>query len=272
MLYLVATPIGHLKDFSVRAVETLSQCDYILCEDTRHSATLLNRYEIKAPLKSFHRFNLKASEEKILSDLREGKTVGLISDAGTPLISDPGEELVAACIKEGLAHTFIPGPCAVTAALVLSGLPCIPFQFLGFLPKQQTALAEVLEEALLYPGTTIAYDPPHHIEDTLTLLNELEKERQLCIVREITKKHEECLRGTPATLLEHFKTQPPLGEMVLLLSPPQEKRPPPLPEESFLLSLETHLHLSRKEALKLAAKLTGCSKKDLYKRLLNNRN
>ena len=177
VLYLVSTPIGNLADFSFRAVETLKKCDYILCEDTRHSRFLLEHYGIQTPLKSFHKFNEAKALESVLSDLKEGKTLALISDAGTPLISDPGQELVLQCRAEGLAVSAIPGACAVIDALVLSGLPSTPFQFIGFLPKKEKELQSVLSQALFYAGTTIAYESPHRIEETLAAIAQIDPKK-----------------------------------------------------------------------------------------------
>lgn len=269
MLYLVATPIGNLKDISLRAIETLTGCDYILCEDTRHSKILLKHHNIHVPLRSFHRFNLKQAEADVIADLTAGKTIALISDAGSPLIADPGQELVEACIKAGIAITSIPGACAITTALLLSGFPPSPFQFIGFLPKKRSELEEILSEALLYAGTTLAYDPPHHIEDTLTILSQWQESRQLCIARELTKKYEECLRGTSTELLTHFQTRPPQGEMVLIIAPPDKTRTLPFPSPILIATLETELKLSRKEAMKVAADLTGVPKKQIYNSLID---
>lgn len=269
MLYLIATPIGNLKDISLRAIETLKACDYILCEDTRHSQILLKHHNISLPLRSFHRFNLKQAEAEVIADLKEGKTIALISDAGSPLIADPGQELVQACIRADLPITSIPGACAITTALLLSGFPTAPFQFIGFLPKKRSELEESLSEALLYSGTTVAYDPPHHIEDTLTLLSQWQETRPLCIARELTKKFEECLRGSATELLSHFHTRPPQGEMVLIMAPPDKTRTLPFPSPTLISSLETELNLSRKEALKVAADLTGVPKKHIYNSLIH---
>ena len=223
MLYLVSTPIGNLADFSYRAVEILKKCDYILCEDTRHSRVLLEHYGIGTPLKSYHKFNETKSLEPILADLKEGKTLALISDAGTPLISDPGQELVLHCRKEQVPVSAIPGACAAIDALVLSGLPAAPFQFIGFLPKKEKELQTALSQALIYNGTTIAYESPHRIEETLSCIAQIDPQRELCIARELTKMYEECLSGTAFMLLEHFKANAPRGEIVLLISPPTER-------------------------------------------------
>ncbi|MBI2809846.1 MAG: 16S rRNA (cytidine(1402)-2'-O)-methyltransferase [Candidatus Melainabacteria bacterium] len=271
MLYLVSTPIGNLGDFSFRAVEALKTCDYILCEDTRHSRTLLEHYGIKVHLKSFHKFNEAGEEERVIADLKEGKTLGLISDAGTPIVSDPGNELVARCRNEGIEVTAVPGACALINALILSGLPPTPFQFLGFLPKKEKELESVLGAALLYPGTSIAYESPHRIEETLQTLHKAAADRKLCVARELTKLHEECLNGKASELLEHFKKHPPRGEMVLLISPPAESVfYAELSLEELVAMLEKDLRLSKKDAIKMAAELRQLPKREVYKQFIRS--
>jgi len=269
MLYLVSTPIGNLADFTYRAVETLKKCDYILCEDTRHSSGLLKHYGIGVPLYAFHKFNEAKAQERIIADLQGGKTIALISDAGTPLICDPGEQIVARCRLEGIAISALPGPCAIIDALILSGMPTATFQFIGFLPKKEKELQATLSQALIYNGTTLAYETPHRIEKTLAALLHLSPDRPLSIARELTKLHEECLFGTAAELIAQFKTHPPRGEMVLLISPPQEQvsyAHLSLPE--LVAMLEGDLHLSRSDALKMAAQMRHVSKKEVYKQCL----
>lgn len=270
MLYLVATPIGNLADISFRAVDTLKTCDYILCEDTRHSRILLDHYGIKTALKAFHRFNEASVEETIIADLKKGKLIALISDAGTPLISDPGHELIARCRAEGIEITAIPGPCAAIEALILSGFVTEQFQFIGFLPKKEKELQRVLGQALFYPGTTIAYESPHRIERTLKHLTHIASQRKLSIARELTKMHEETLHGTAPELLGHFKKNPPRGEIVLLISPPTKR----VPLEHFSLQelvemLQKDLQLSKTEAIKMAAQMHHLSKKEVYKHFIN---
>jgi 16S rRNA (cytidine1402-2'-O)-methyltransferase len=271
MLYLVATPIGNLEDFSSRAISTLMACDYILCEDTRHSRILIQRYAIQTPLKAFHQFNEARSEDPIIEDLKAGRAIGMISDAGTPLVSDPGHELVLRCRKEGIAVTAVPGPCAVIQALVLSGFPAEPFQFVGFLPKKESELRTTLGKAVIYPGTTIAYESPHRIEETLEQMVQVCLKRQLCAARELTKLHEEVLVGTAQELLDHFRKTPPRGEFVLLISPPSK---PLFFEDHSLVELvemfEKDLHLSKMEAIKMAAQLRGVPKKEVYKEFVND--
>ncbi len=271
MLYLVSTPIGNLSDLSFRAVQQLKKCDYILCEDTRHSSGLLRHYEIQIPLYSFHKFNETKAEDRVIEDLKNGMTIALISDAGTPLISDPGQDLVSRCRKEDIPVSAIPGPCAIIDALVLSGLACCPFQFIGFLPKKEKELQTFLSQALLYTGTTIAYETPHRIEETLSELVRLCPQRKLCIARELTKLHEECLQGTAAELLEHFQKCPPRGEIVLLISPPEEQISfEHLSLEELVDMLQKDLHLGKTEAIKTAAQMRNLPKREVYKHFVND--
>ncbi len=252
-------------------MNVLNTCDYILCEDTRHSRTLLQHYEIQIPLKSFHKFNQTQKEELVIEDLKAGKTLALISDAGTPLISDPGYELVVRCRQENLPVSAIPGACALIQALTLSGFPSIPFQFIGFLPKKNQELHSLLSEILRYPGTTVTYETPHRIEATLNLLHSLAPTRPLCLARELTKHYEECVVGTPQELLEKFQKHPPRGEMVLLISPNTES---PLyeglPLEELVEKLCQEFHLTKQEAIKQAAKLRGLSKREVYNKFLHD--
>ena len=269
MLYLVATPIGNLADISFRAVDILKKCDYVLCEDTRHSRILLDHYGIRTPLKSFHRFNEASSEDGIIEDLKEGKSIALISDAGTPLISDPGCEIVARCRHEGIEITAIPGPCAAIEALILSGFLTEQFQFIGFLPKKEKELQMVLNQAAFYSGTTIAYESPHRIEETLKQLAHLFPQRKLSICRELTKLHEEILNGNAHEILEHFKENPPRGELVLLISPPAKKI---FLEHLSLIELvemfQNDLRLSKRDAIKMAAEVRHLPKRDVYKEFI----
>lgn len=218
MLYLIATPIGNLADFSFRALSTISACDYLLCEDTRHSGILLAHYKLKKPLKSYHMFNEEARSSQVIEDLKNGMTVGLLSDAGTPGISDPGFLLVKRCRDLGLPVTPIPGACAAIAALSVSGFDTMRFQFIGFLPKKKGKLHALLEETLAFPGTSICYESPYRMKATLKALVELAPERNLFIARELTKKFEQYYKGNAAELLPLWEQSPPKGEFVLLIS------------------------------------------------------
>ncbi len=218
MLYLVATPIGNLADITLRALEVLRTCDYILCEDTRHSLKLLRHYEIQKPLKSYHKFNEKRRCDEIIADLKAGVKVALITDAGTPLISDPGEILVQRCVEEQVPITTIPGPCAAIAALTLSGFSAVQFQLVSFLPKKSGGLTKALTALLAYEGTSICYESPYRLVKTLKALCTLSPSRKVAVVRELTKIHEECRRGTAQDLCNHYSKISVKGEIVLLIS------------------------------------------------------
>lgn len=267
MLYLVATPIGNLKDISFRAVETLQACDYILCEDTRQSLVLLKHYNIRKPLVSFHMFSEAAKEDQVIHDLMAGKTICLISDAGTPGISDPGTRLVKRCVQEKLPVLTIPGPCAAIAALTISGLDTDRFQFYGFLPRQKSDLKKVLQEILKNVCTTICYESPERISKTLEIIHQLDTSRQLVIGRELTKKFEEVQRGTAEELLRMHQEKKVRGEIVLLISGATQ--------EAFFdwqnLSVQDHVaqiqqenSLSLNEAIKKVAELRHVSKRTIY--------
>ncbi len=266
MLFLIATPIGNLADLSQRALETLRSSDLILCEDTRHSQILLRHYGIEKPLLSFHQFNEKEREERVLSKLRENLNVALLSDAGTPLISDPGLWLVQACIRESLPFSIIPGPCSPIQALALSGFETERFQFIGFLPRDVGPLKAKLLAALFYRGTTIAFESPQRLIASLETIEKICPERELAVARELTKTYEECRRGTASDLLAHFREHAPRGEIVLLM---REGKPP---EEELgvveMVGILQELHgLSSKEAIKAAAKLKDLPKSEVYRQI-----
>lgn len=269
MLYLIATPIGNLADFSQRAVEILKNSDYILCEDTRHSAHLLKHYQISTPLRSYHSFNERKELDAIVNDLKNQKTLALISDAGTPVLCDPGHLLVECCREQGIEVTSIGGPCAALLALISSGLPPLPFQFLGFLPKKATELNHHIRKMFTYEGTSIAYETPHRIEKTLEAIAAIDPSYPLCIARELTKLHEEFLFGNAPFLLEHFAKTPPRGELVLLTGPT-----PSPPDDWSYLSLKEHVlqvqktwNLSFTEAIKRVAEIRQLPKRTVYQSL-----
>lgn len=268
MLILVATPIGNLGDISFRAIEALKSADLILCEDTRHSQKLLNHYQIKRPLKSYHKFNEQKKTTELIELLKEGKTICLISDAGTPLISDPGHTLVQACIQEEIPLTAIPGACALIQALICSGLNSERFQFIGFLPKKEKELQKTLEEISAYPGVTICYESPHRISNTLKLLERIDPAIPTCLARELTKKFEHFLRGTASQLNAEVETNPPKGECVLLIHGKKTE------VDYSSLSLESHVEqiqkthqISKRDAIKIVADLRGQNKSALYRSL-----
>lgn len=258
MLHIVATPIGNLKDLSLRAIDTLKNADAILCEDTRRSSHLLDHYEIQKPLISYHKFKEKSSLDKTLENLKNGKNLALISDAGTPCINDPGRILVEACIEAGIEVDAIPGPCSVIQALVLSGFPTERFQFIGFLPKNPE---KTIRQILAYPGTTVAFESPERVLKTLALVQE---DQTLAVVREMTKTFQERLIATAGELLERFREKKPRGEFVLVFPPGEAHDDTPIEE---IVKMLRDLHgLSLKEAIKLTAKFKDIPKRDVYKK------
>lgn len=268
MLYLISTPIGHLADITLRALEVMKTCDYLLCEDTRHSSILLQHYNIRKPLKSYHQYNEAAQSASILEDLEKGKIIGLLTDAGTPAIADPGFALVKLCLEHHIPFTALPGPCAAIQALCCSGLPTQPFQFWGFLSRQDNALRRELQTILIYRGTTICYVPPHRLLNVLSLLHAMQPDRPLVVARELTKKFEEFRRGLPNELLAHWQAVPVKGEIILLISPPSAPDWSEWSIEEQVAWLEKSFSLDRKEAIKLTADLRGVPKRDIYKKFL----
>lgn len=266
MLYFVATPIGNLKDISYRAVEVLKSVDEIACEDTRHSMTLLSAYGIKKPLFSYHKFNEKKVAEEIIEKLENGKNIAVISDAGTPSVSDPGNVLTEMLIEKGLDYTVIPGACALINAIVLSGLDSTAFCFLGFLPDKQSKRKEFLKEYADVKATLIFYSAPHDVVKNVADMYEVLGDRQAVAVREITKIHESAERFN---LKDGLKSEP-RGEYVILVEKAKD-------DNAFLsLSPEEHIAvyvksgLTKKEALKRVAKERGVSKSELYKYTIDN--
>lgn len=218
MLYIVATPIGNLDDFSKRAVDTLKNVDLILVEDSRHFSKLAQRYEINTATKSYHEHNEQKRTVEILELLKQGKTVALVSDAGTPTISDPGYRIVKACRDEGIRVSPIPGPSALLAALCCSGFPTNAFTFEGFLPHKPGKRKKMLEQALAREHTSIFYESPHRILKTLEALCELDPTRETFVARELTKTYEETLIGSAENLLAEFKQRKAIrGEFVLII-------------------------------------------------------
>lgn len=219
MLVLVSTPIGNLADFSPRAIETLQSCSRILCEDTRVSRILFSRYEIQKPLLSFHRFNERKREGDIIRWLKEGETIGLVADAGTPAICDPGARLVDRCLSERIDVSAIPGPCALTTAMSLSGYVGERFQFLGYLPKKRGSCLRLLQEILDYPGASVGYETPHQLLKTLSFLEEIDPQTPLFLMKEATKRYEKGFRGRAKELSPLLSQVPIKGEWVMVFFP-----------------------------------------------------
>ena len=267
MLYLVPTPIGNLGDISQRCRETLEQADFIAAEDTRVSLKLLNHLNIKKPLVSYYEHNRAESGQRILERLLAGETCALVSDAGSPAISDPGEDLVALCAANDIVVSAIPGPCAVITALSMSGLPTGRFTFEGFLSTSKKSRQEHLQALAGEQRTMIFYEAPHKLLNTLQDLQAaFGADRRISLCRELTKLHEEVIRTTLAGALEHYRELAPRGEYVLVL---EGAAPPPATEfsmEDALALVEEKMARgrSRKDAVKEAAKETGFAKNALY--------
>jgi 16S rRNA (cytidine1402-2'-O)-methyltransferase len=219
-LYLVATPIGNLEDLTLRALRVLRECDVVAAEDTRRSGQLLAHFEIRKPLLSYFKFNEARRSEEILARLQRGEKVALVTDAGTPGISDPGERVVRAALEAGCRVESVPGPCALVAALTASGLPTTEFHFVGFLPHKPGRRRKTLERLRALPCTLVLYESPHRIERLLGELAALFPERDVVLARELTKKFEEYVRGGAATLLELGRARGWRGEFVVLVGPP----------------------------------------------------
>ena len=266
-LYLVATPIGNLEDMSFRAVRTLKEVSLIAAEDTRHTRKLLQHYEITTPMVSYHQHNEKLRSEELVKALTEGKSIGLVSDAGTPGISDPGEELVRRCLEEDIPVTIVPGANAAVSALVISGLSARSFCFLGFLSPNKTERQEQLDQLRSMKGTAILYEAPHRLQKTLKVLLEELGDITVSLVRELTKIHETVWRGNISRAIMEMENQRPRGEYVVLLQLENDKN-----AETFWQdwTLEQHMdhYLSqgqtKKEAVKTIAKDRGVPKREIY--------
>ena len=275
-LYLCATPIGNLEDITYRVLRTLKEVDLIAAEDTRNSIRLLNHFEIKTPMTSYHEYNKIEKAYQLVAKMREGKNIALITDAGTPGISDPGEDIVRICYEEGVPVTSLPGAAACITALTMSGLPTRRFAFEAFLPKDKKEHQAVLEELKTETRTIIIYEAPHHLVRTLQELSDtLGGERRLTICRELTKRHEEKLQMTLADSLSYYEVNEPRGEYVLIIAGRSREEMKKEEQAGWeALSLEEHMAhyesqgIDRKEAMKRVAKDRGVSKRDIYQALL----
>jgi len=275
-LYLCATPIGNLEDITYRVLRTLKEVDLIAAEDTRNSIWLLNHFEIKTPMTSYHEYNKIDKAYQLVAKMREGKNIALITDAGTPGISDPGEDIVRICYEEGIPVTSLPGAAACITALTMSGLPTRRFAFEAFLPKDKKEHQAVLEELKTETRTIIIYEAPHHLVRTLQELSDtLGGDRRLTICRELTKRHEEKLQMTLADSLSYYEVNEPRGEYVLIIAGRSREEMKKEEQAGWeALSLEEHMAhyesqgIDRKEAMKRVAKDRGVSKRDIYQALL----
>ena len=256
-LFVIATPIGNLNDISPRALEALRSVDLIACEDTRHSSKLLNHFGIRKPLESYHDFNEEKKAQQLLSRIREGLNVALVSDAGTPAVSDPGYRLVRACRENGINVVAIPGPNAAMTALSASGIPSDEFLFVGFLPAKSAARREKLESLHGISATLIFYEAPHRIDETLQDMVEVLGDREACLARELTKIHEEYVFGKLSEIIPKVTR---LGEFVIIVSGGKS-------ESRTEINFEG---LTRKDLLKILAEKTGIPKKQLYDALLKD--
>ena len=218
MLYVVATPIGNLGDITLRALEVLKLVDAIAAEDTRYSGMLLKHFGIKKPLVSFHEHNEAMRTAQLVERITAGENIALVTDAGTPALSDPGARLIRACIQYDLPFTIVPGPSSILTALVGSGFPAEKFFFGGFLPTKSGGRERELRGAATRDETTILFESPHRLTKTLIAAIDILETRQLCVARELTKKFEEFRRGSAAELLTHYQAHPPKGEIVLLIT------------------------------------------------------
>jgi 16S rRNA (cytidine1402-2'-O)-methyltransferase len=271
-LFLVATPIGNLEDISPRAIRILREVGFIACEDTRHTSKLLTRYGIATPRKSYHEYNEEKRTRELMKALQEGMDIALVSDSGTPLLSDPGYEIVSACRREGMRVVPVPGPNAAVSALVGSGLPTDSFFFNGFLPARSSARKRRLEEISTIQATLIFYEAPHRLLGTLSDMVAILGPRQASVARELTKVHEEFLHGTLPELFQQLESRKKIqGECVIVV----ERAAPGSPEISYPDSLREHLRqeiqetgLPRNEALKSIARKRGIPRRQAYALLL----
>lgn len=276
ILYLVATPIGNLEDMTFRAVRILKEVDLIAAEDTRNSIKLLNHFEIDTPMTSYHEFNKVDKAITLIEKLKEGQNIAVITDAGTPGISDPGEELVKMCYEQGIEVTSVPGPAACITAVTMSGQACRRFAFEAFLPKDKKERRRVLEETKNETRTIIIYEAPHHLIGTLKELRDvLGEEREITLCRELTKKHEEKEKTTIGGALKSYETKEPRGEYVLVIAGKSKAEVIEETRAAFdEMSIEDHMQMyldqgmDKKDAMKAVAKDRGVSKRDIYNALL----
>ena len=270
VLYLVATPIGNLADLSHRAEKVLQEVDFVACEDTRNSMKLLNLLGISKPTISYFEHNKKAKGEEIAARLQAGQSCALVTDAGTPAISDPGEDLVRLCAEKGIVVTSVPGCCAAVNALILSGLPTAKFVFEGFLPSDAKGRKNRLAELQSENRTLILYEAPHRLRESLAdMASALGSDRPIALCRELTKRNEEIMRTTLASAIEHYKENDPRGEYVLIIGGAKPK------SEMFFADMTVARHvqfyeengLSRMDAMKAVARDRGVGKSEIYKEM-----
>ena len=274
-LFLCATPIGNLEDITYRVVRTLKEVDLIGAEDTRNSIKLLNHFDIKTPMTSYHEFNKYDKAKVLVQDMLQEKNIALITDAGTPGISDPGEELVRQCYEAGIEVTSLPGAAACITALTMSGQKTRRFVFEAFLPKDKKEKQQVLESLKNEVRTTIIYEAPHRLVKTLKELEKTIGNRPLTICRELTKKYEEAFQTTISEAIEYYDSREPKGEYVLVIAgKPMEEIQAEKREQWELMTIEEHVQfymnqdIDKKTAMKMVAKDRGVSKRDIYNELI----
>ncbi|RHA56791.1 16S rRNA (cytidine(1402)-2'-O)-methyltransferase [Eubacterium ventriosum] len=274
-LYLCATPIGNLEDITYRVVRTLNEVDLIGAEDTRNSIKLLNHFDIKTPMTSYYEFNKYDKAKQLVEMMKEGKNIAIITDAGTPGISDPGEEVVRQCFEAGIQVTSLPGPAACITALTMSGQKTRRFCFEAFLPKDKKEKVAVLEELKNETRTIIIYEAPHRLARTLKELRETLGNRQLTLCRELTKKYEEADKTTIDQAIEKYNEKEPRGEYVLVIEgKSQEEIQEENKQKWESMTIEEHMEYyisqgnDKKSAMKLVAKDRGVSKRDIYNQLI----
>lgn len=270
-LYLCATPIGNLEDMTFRAVRVLREADLIAAEDTRNSLKLLNHFDIQTPMTSYHEYNKYDKGRKLVEKLLEGKDVALITDAGTPGISDPGEELVSMCHEAGITVTAVPGAAACITALTISGLPTRRFAFEAFLPSDKKEREAVLDALEKEQRTIMLYEAPHRLVKTLKLLAERLGERRVSVCRELTKRHETVYRSTLPAAAAHYEETPPKGECVIVVQGLTRREAEEEERQRWMdMSIEEHMEyylsqgLDKKEAMKRTAKDRGVQKREIY--------
>lgn len=274
-LYLCATPIGNLEDITLRVLRILQEVDLIAAEDTRNSVKLLNHFDIHTPMTSYHEYNKYDKAKELIEKMRQGKNIALITDAGTPGISDPGEELVRMCAEEGIEVTSLPGASACITALTLSGLSTRRFAFEAFLPADKKERQAVLQELPEETRTLILYEAPHRLRKTLEELYQTLGNRRMTICRELTKKYETAFRTNLEEAIRHYETEEPRGEYVLVIEGKKQEELQKERQEAWKeMSLEEHMKFyeaqgtPRKEAMRLVAKDRGLSKREVYQALL----
>lgn len=276
-LYLCATPIGNLEDITLRVLRILKEVDLIAAEDTRNSIKLLNHFEIKTKMTSYHEYNKVEKAVYLVEKMKQGMNVALITDAGTPGISDPGEELVGQCYEEGIPVTSLPGACACITALTMSGLPTRRFAFEAFLSYDKKERAEILDSLKNETRTIIIYEAPHHLKKTLKECRAYLGNRRMTVCKELTKKHEKKMRASLDEVIAFYEKNEPRGEYVLIFEGKSRQELKEEEQENWTrLSLEEHMKLyeekgmDRKAAMKAVARDRGISKRDVYQELLNH--